>query len=839
MDLKGPPYTGLAPNRFGSPSVQAHVIFDLRDVLRGLGRDRGYSTIVVLTLALTIGATTAVFAIVNGILLKPLAYDEAHRLVVVNEVVRELADQYPMLPVNPRHFDRWREQATTFASIAEYNTAPANLTGLGEAAQIETVRTSGTLFEVLNLRPALGRLLNRDDEAAEQPRVAVVSYAMWRERMSGDAAAIGRSIVVNGVAHTVVGVLPADVKIPIFPQLIGPGQLNAPADVFLPLRLNLQNFSLMGEFNYAVVGQLKAGATIAAAQAELDVLQAAIAREATEQAEQNVGLRAIVRPLDESIVGGARRALLLLLGAIAAVLLVACSNLANLSLTRTLARLRDAAIRTALGASGRRLVGRVVLEQLVLAAAGGALGIGVAALALRLFVTTAPIDLPRIGDVVIDFRVLAFALLTAGFAGLTVAIIPAWRMARRDVQDVLRSGGGTTLGGAGLRARSALLTVQVGLAVALLAVTTLLTMSFARLLRSDRGFSPEGVTAVDVSLPAGRYGDPAQVTSAYDRLLERIQAMPGVSSAAWVSVLPLSGENWVDTIQVPGDPRPFTQIPTANYRFIGPDYFKTMGMPLTRGRPFTAAERSGATLPAIITERTASVAWPGVDPIGRRFLRGDPKQTPFEVVGIIADGHNTQIDSISPLMVYVPYWFRSRLTASLVVRSAIDAATMGNEIRRVTKAFDEEIALARVRPLQQLVDTALASRRHQVTVFIVFGAVGFLIAMIGVYATTAYGVSRRRREMNIRVALGATRRAVLALVMRQTSIPLVTGIVLGAGAAVALSAVVASLLFEMSARDPLVIGGVAAVTAAIGLAASLVATRSGLVVNPAAVLRDD
>jgi predicted permease len=815
------------------------VIFDLRDVLRGLMRDRAYSTIVVLTLALTIGATTAVFAIVNGILLKPLAYDEPDQLVIVNEVVRELASQYPMLPVNPRHFERWRERATTFESMAEYNTAPANLTGLGEAAQIETVRTSGTLFEVLRVQPALGRLLSREDEAADRPRVAVVSHAMWRDRMSGDPSAIGRAVVVNGVAHTLVGVLPAEVKIPTFSQLIGPGRLNAPADVFLPLRLNLQGISPMGEFNYAVIGRLKAGVPIEAAQAEIDVLQAAIAVEAAEEVKQSVGLRAMVRPLAESIVGSARRGLLLLLAAIAAVLLVACSNLASLSLTRTLARLRDAAIRTALGASGRRLVGRVVLEQLVLAAAGGAVGVGVAALALRLFVTTAPIDLPRVGDVAIDLRVLSFALLAAAFAGLAVAIVPAWRLARRDVQDVLRSGGGTTMGGGGLRARSALLTVQVGLAVALLAVTTLLTMSFTRLLRSDRGFSPKGVVAVDVSLPASRYGDPAKVTAAYDQLLERIQAIPGISSASWVSVLPLSGENWVDVIQAADDTRPFAQMPTANYRFIGPDYFKTMGMPLTRGRAFTSAERNGATLPAIITERTAAVVWPGLDPIGQRFLRGDPKQTPFEVVGIIADGHNTQIDSASPLMVYVPYWFRSRPTVSLVARGAIDAAAMAAEVRRVTRAFDAEIAIARVRPLQQLVDTALASRRHQVTVFIVFGGVGFLIAMIGVYAMTAYGVSRRRREMNIRVALGASRPAVLALVVRQSAVPVAAGVGVGVVAALAASAVVATLLFEMSARDPRVIAGVAALAAATGILSSYAAARSGLKVDPAAVLREE
>jgi putative ABC transport system permease protein len=381
--------------------------------------------------------------------------------------------------------------------------------------------------------------------------------------------------------------------------------------------------------------------------------------------------------------------------------------------------------------------------------------------------------------------------------------------------------------------------VQVGLAVALLALTTLLAMSFTRLLGSDRGFSTEGVTAIDLSLPAGRYPDPEKVIAAYDQLLELIQAIPGVSSASWVSVLPLSGDNWVDVIQGVGDTRPFTQMPTANYRFIGPDYFKTMGMPLTRGRAFTSAERTGATLPAIITERTAAVAWPGVDPIGQRFIRGDPKQTPFEVVGIIADGRNTQIDSVSPLMVYVPYWFRSRLTVSLVARGAIDAASLGQEVRGVTKAFDAEIAVARVRPLQQLVDTALASRRHQVAVFIVFGAVGFLIAMIGVYATTAYGVSRRRREMNIRVALGASPPAVLALVVRQSMVPLALGVTFGVLAALAANTVVAALLFEMNARDPRVLSGVAALAAATGVLASYAAAKNGLRVDPAAVLRED
>jgi predicted permease len=815
------------------------VLFDLREILRGLIRDRGYSAVVAITLALTIGATTAVFAIVDGILLKPLAYDGSERLVVVNEVVRELADQYPMLPVNPRHFERWRERSTTFQTLAQYNSTPSNVTGLGDAAQLDIVRTSGTLFEVLRVPPALGRLLTRADETAEAPRVAVVSHAVWRDRMSGDPGAIGRTIVVNGAPHTVVGVLPEHVRMPVFSQLIGPGQLTDASDVFVPLRLNLQNISPVGEFNYAVVGRLKSGATIEAARAELDVLQAEIAREAAEEVKQNVGLRALVRPLDDAIVGGARRGLMLLLAAIGAVLLVACSNLANLSLTRALARLRDAAIRAALGASRRRLVARVVVEQLVLAVVGGTLGLAIARGALRLFVTTAPIDLPRVAEVAIDVRVLAFAVLAAVFAGLAVAIVPAWRVAHGDVQDVLRAGGGTTIGGAGLRTRSVLLTVQVALAVGLLTVTTLLTMSLVRLLRSDRGFSAEHVVAVDVSMPAGRYGDSDKVTVAFDQMLERVAAIPGISSASFVSVLPLSGENWVDAVQPPDDLKPFTQVATANYRFVGPDYFKTIGMPLTRGRSFTVAERGGATLPAIITERTAAVVWPGVDPIGRRFIRGDPKQTPFEVVGIVADSRNTKIDGASPLMVYVPYWFRSRLTASLVARGAIDEIAAAAAIRRVARDFDPEIAIARARPLQEVVDDALASRRYQVTVFVVFASVAFLIAMIGVYAMTAYGISRRRREMNIRVALGASAPGVVALVVRQSAVPIVAGVGLGAAVSIAASAAVAALLFEMSARDPGVILGVATAAVTTGVLSSYLAARAGLVTNPAAVLREE
>jgi predicted permease len=528
--------------------------------------------------------------------------------------------------------------------------------------------------------------------------------------------------------------------------------------------------------------------------------------------------------------------------AVAAVLLIACSNLANLSLTRTSSRFRDAAIRTALGASRQRLILRVVFEQLILALAGGAIGIAMASIGLTVFVRTAPVDLPRVSDVSLDTRVLVFAAVVSMAAGLLVSLLPAWRIAGRNVQEVLRGGGlGTTSDRRGLRTRSALLAVQIGLSVALVTITALLTVSLWRVVRSDRGFSTEGVAAIDVSLPASRYADKEVRTAVYDRVLDGVRAIPGLSSAAWVSTLPLTGESWVDLIAPEGDTRPFVQLPPANYRFVGPDYFRTLSIPIVRGRGFSASDRGPAlaTMPAVISARTAAQLWPGVNPIGRRFRRGDPAEKLFEVIGIVEDGHTARIDAASPLMVYVPYWYRSRQTASLVVRSALDPATMASAARRAIWTVDRDIAVARVRPLEQLVADSLAPRRYQAALFVVFAVVALIIATIGVYSVTAYGVSRRKREMNIRVALGANSAEVLAMIVRQGMPAIAAGIALGAVTAVAAGSVIATLLYEVNARDPLIIAAVSAIVAGVGLAATTIAARQGLVLNPAAALRDE
>ena len=817
-----------------------NLLFDLRDVLRGLRRDRLYVATVIGTLALTLGASTAVFSIVDGVLLKPLAYRESQRLVSIREVVRDMSARYPSLPANAHHFEMWRSHATSLASIAALDFRMANLTGAGEPVQVSILRTRGALFDVLETPVTMGRALTPDDEQPSRPAVVMISQRLWHERLGSDPNVVGRSLTLGGSPYTIVGILPRGFELPEFDPLSGAGSLTARVDAIVPLRPNFQHIGWMGQFNYPVVARLRPGVTLDQARAELDVLQQAVARTAQRETHQAVALGGTITLLDESIVGRARLGLLLLLGAIGAVVLIACSNLANLSLTRTVGRLRDAAVRTALGAGRERLVRQVVLEQLLLAATGGALGLLVAWEAIRLFVWTAPVDLPRVSEATIDVRVIAFAGVVAVVAGLVVALLPAWRIGGRDVQAALRAGGHGATDRRGQRVRSTLLGLQVALSVTLLVVTALLVTSFVRLLRIDPGFSPDGVVAVEVAPLASRYPDTPERAALYDRILERVQRLPGVTSAAWTSLLPLSGETWVDLISREGDTRPNSEKVSANYRFIAPDYFRTLSMAILRGRSIAENDRSGAKIPAVISQRAASTIWPGEEAIGRTFLRGDPDQPKkFEVVGIVADDRATALDTQSPLMVYVPYWFNNEGKSVLVVRVAGDAAAAIGEVRRAVTEVDPEIAIADAVPLADVVDKALEGRRYQMWLFVAFGIVALVIATTGVYATTAYGVWRRRREMNIRVALGARASQVFGLVVRQSAASLAAGLVGGCAGATAIGTLVASLVFEGRARDPLVIAAVVMLVGAVGLAACATAAKQGLRINPAAALRDE
>ena len=812
-----------------------HLSFDLREAWRALRRDFGYAATVVATLALTIGATTAVFSIVDGVLLKPLAYRESQRLVSLREIWREVSKSGAAFEVNEQHFEYWRAHARSFDSMAQFISLPANLTGAGHATQITVTHASGSLFEVLRVDTAIGRALMPADERPDSADVAVMGDSLWRQRFNADPTVVGRSIVIDGTPRTIVGVLPAGF------QLAAMRRLEDTIDAVVPIRMDREHVGWVGDHNNPAIGRLKPGVTVDQARTELDMLQAQVSAIATGTAHERVTLTSAVTPLTEAVVGTARRGLLLLFAAIAAVLLIACSNLANLSLTRTASRQRDAAIRAALGASQARLMRRVVVEQLLLAVGGGVLGMLVARAALTAFVRTAPFGLPRVNEVALDGRVFGFAAAVSIAAGLLVAMLPAWRTGRAAAQPALRATSFTTTSDRGAtRTRAALLTLQVALSVMLLVVTALLSVSFVRLMNLDRGFTAEQVLAVNVALPATRYASAPARLAAYDRLIAAVHELPGVDSVSTTSILPLTGEGTVNFIAPEGDTRPRSERPAANFRFIAPDFFRALGMPVLRGRPFTDAERDpNRPAPALISERTASQLWPGEDALGKRFSRGEPTEQGFEVVGIVGNARTTSLETAPPLMVYAPYWWRSRTATWLLVRTAVDPASLVSSIRRVVREIDPEIAIGQSRPMEQLVDRAFAARRYQVRLFVAFGVVSLAIAVIGIYATTAYSVSRRRREMNIRVALGAQTAQVVGLVVREGGAPILAGMLAGAAGAVAAGGVVASLLFEVRARDPLVIAAIVALVGGIGLMACVLAARQGIAVDPAAALRED
>jgi predicted permease len=811
--------------------------FDFRDAWRGLRRDRLYAVAVAGTLSLTLGASIAVFSIVNGVLLRPLDYPEPQALVSIREILPGIAHRYPTLPVTMRHFEVWRERAESYTAMAATDWRTSTLTGLGEATQVVVLRTSGTLFDVLQIQPALGRALTRDDENRARPPVAVISDQLWRERFSSDPNAVGQSITLNGTQHTIVGVLARGSRLPRLETLSETGSVTTDLAAIVPFRINIQSFDWMGQFNYGVIARLKPGVTLQHARAEMDVLQATVAEIARRETRAPADVRGWMVPVEEVIVGPVRRGLLLLLGAIGALLLIACANLANLTLTRTLGRLRDAAVRGALGASRWRLVRAVLVEQLLLASSGAVLGVAFAVLCLRLFVTTAPIGLPRAQEVSIDARVLGFAAAIAVLSALAVAVLPAWRLGRGDLEAVLRSGGRTSDAGAP-RVRKMLLMAQVALSVVLLAVGGLFVSSLTRLLRVDTGFSAEGAVTVEVSPSWGKYSGIAARAALYDRILERVRELPGVTAVAWTSALPLTGETWVDQIVRPDSPTQDHAASNANYRFIGPEYFKAIEMPLVQGRSIEATDRGTEPTPAVISARTARRLWPGEDVIGREFARSDPSQR-FRIVGVVGDGRVTTLESDAPLMVYVPYWFNNEGKSVLVVRAQGDPSAALPGIRQIVREVDPDVAVAKVASLHGLIDDAVEGRRYQASLFVAFGASALLIAVLGVYATTAHGVSRRRRELNIRVALGAQSSQVFAMVLRQSVSPVAIGLGAGLASALATGGLVASLLYEVRPSDPLVLGVVVAVVAVVATASAVVATMSGLRLEPASALRDE
>jgi putative ABC transport system permease protein len=765
-----------------------------------------------MTFALGIGATAVVFSLVHSVLLSPLPYREPDRLTFVQQVIPEIADRVPILGVNPRSFIAWEKGCrTTCESMAALIGSTSTLTRLGEPEGLIGARISPALFEVLGTAPMLGRSFTRDEDAPGRNAVVIVTHGFWQRRLGGDPAVIGRVVTLDSVPVEIVGVLPATFRLPQLARLSVPNRVDNPFEFFRPLAWSDNLRRSWGEYDNVVIVRRPPGVTPQATEAELT----AITRGEYERAE--IHPYAVASPLMAAVTADARRPLWLVLGAVAAALLIACVNVAGLLGARWTARQRELAIRTAIGAGRSRLVQLVAVESLLLAFTGGAAGLVLASVSLRAILAIAPASVPRLDEVRLDttsFLVIAAVTLACA---MICTLLPAWRASRVDPGDTLKASAlSTTPSGRWTAIRAWLVSGEVALTAMLLVVGGLLVASFINVLRIDRGFTTTSVVAANIELPAARYPDATARARFFDALLDGLSREPGVGIAGLSRSLPLEGLATVDNFVPVGETQTGMQAVGSHVQ-VSAGYFAAIGLPLLRGRLLTPDDHSRPV--AVISDRTARTLWPGQDALGRSFRRG--RGDLFQVVGVVADAKIAGFEKDPGLVGYVPYGLDTRSGLTLVIRGNGGDAAAITSARRVVKAIDPDLPLRRVRTLDSVVDDALAMRRFQMRLLTLFGAAGLLLACLGIYGVLSAMVEGRRAELAIRLALGAPPSRVRSLIIRQGLTPVLIGLAIGLAAGVGAARLAASLLFGVTPAHPGVLAAVTAIVLGVAIAACL------------------
>jgi predicted permease len=811
------------------------LLADIRQALRQLKRSPGFALAAIGVLALGLAANTAVFSVADAVLFRPLAFDRPGELVTISEVILQFSNLYPRLPVNSMHFLEWQTRTRSFAEMALLRDLTLNLTGQdGPPERLGAERVTANLLPALGVRPALGRNFTTEEDRPNNDREVILTDSLWRRRFHGDGSIVNKIIMLNGTPHVVVGVLPPSFRFPRPDLLSALGGSSLNVELFKPLALDRTKLDKVGNHNYTAIARLRPGVTREQALAELNTVQRALTK---ELATPGMDLRADVSTLQEQIVSGSRRGLLVLLASIAMVLLIMCVNLGNLMLARATARSREMAVRSALGAGSWRLVRQVLTESLSISLAGGLAGLGLAYVAVRALVAAAPIDLPRLDEVHMDLRALLFAFVTAILSGLLFGLIPAWRASRSQPQDALRTGGrSTTQSRHGLRVSEILVSAEVALSAALLVAAGLLVGSLIRVLKVDQGFHPDNVLTVSLTLPGARYPENHQRTAFFDRVLPAVQQVPGVRSAGLITTLPLQGDTWVDMITRDDDRRPVAQRPVANYRFVSPEYFTAMEIPIRQGRGFEPADRTREVV--MVSATTAARIWPGQNAIGKHMHRGNDSDPFWEVIGVATDTR-ANMKNDQPLTVYLPYWKQSESTVSLVIRTAQEPASTASAVRKIIWSIDSEVPVPEMKTMQQVVSGSVSERRFQTELLVGFALAALILASLGIYGVISYSVNRRSNEIGIRMALGAQAGDVSGMVLRQGMRPVAIGLVVGIASALALSRLLQSLLFEMKATDPWVLAGVMFLLTATAAAACYAPAIRATKVDPAIALRDE
>ncbi len=811
---------------------------DLKCAMRTLTRTPGFTATAVLTLAVGIGATTAIFTLVYDVLLRPLPFDHPGQLVMMQEVVAEFKDIYPTLPMNANHFDMWQRNSKTIQAMTVMAEGSVPL-GLGtHPLQVKMVSATPGFFAVFGVSPQLGRPFTAQEDVPGHDQVAVLMNDLWRTQFNSDPRILGKTIRLNGFEYTVIGVMPASFRLPYAGDEFHTGSdVGRPTQVLVPMAFSKDLLAEdMGDFNYYGVARLKPGVTLVQANAEINALEHRI--QVALPADEKGTLSAALTPLQTELVGNNRKPLLILLVAVAGLLLVGCMNITNLLLSRAVGQRQQLAVAAALGAKRGDLIRMAMRETAMLAVAGGGLGLLLAMGLIPVMHRYMPQSLSYLGTPHVDWVGAGCALLLALAATLVAGLAPGWMARRMNPVEAMR--GEARMSGSGRNSkklRRALVGLEVAVSVTLVLMTGLLMASLIRLMNIDRGFDAEQVMTARIDLPAKAYDNHTAREGFYKRVLEALGRLPGVQSAGVVSELPLNGDAWGDSARVIGNTQPYMELPSEHFRWISPGYMETIRLPLTEGRYLSASDEGKNV--ALVSENTAKTLWPGKDAVGQQFTRGGTTEKPFTVIGVVKDARTVTLAKRDPMMVYMPYWFRADIGGALAVRTRMGGATMADEVRKAIWSVDADASVPEVRTLGGVVADSVANRQFEMDLLLLFAASALLLAGLGVYGVVTYSVVQRQQEIGLRLALGADKGSIYTLVLRDGLMPVALGSVAGVVAAFAMARVIGSLLFEVSPYDPVVSGMAIGVLMAVGVLACLLPARRAVAVDPMQALRTE
>ncbi len=797
---------------------------DLRYALRALRKSPGFAAVTIGVLALGIGANTAIFSVVHAVLLKPLPFPEAERIVVVPHTPPQ--DIFPgrkYFSVSPANYYDWKAQNDVFSHMAMVAGGMASITGSGEPVSVSAYYVTSEFFSVMGAQPLVGRLLAAGDDEPGQD-VVVISEEIWKSRFGGNPSVVGTSVILDGKSHMIVGVLAAKLAYPPDTRL------------WIPLVLSPEDRALRAIHDFGVLARLKKNVSVESARTQMNAIAT---RLAAQYPADNKGWGAAVLPFHEDLVGDVRPALLVLLGAVGFVLLIACANVANLVLARTIARRKEIAVRAALGAGRARIVRPILAVTIVLAVAGGALGLLLAGLGVRLIVAFLGDQMPRVTDIRVDLPVLAFTFGLAVLTGVLAGLLPAWRLSHANPNDALKQGGRSDADAGNPVLRHTLVAAEVALALVLMLGAGLLVRSLGRLQSVDPGFEPKNVLHARLSLPDGKYPENARAAF-LERALERLRALPGVEAAGAMNTLPLTDGGSTQPVAIDGHPAvALSEQPEVAVRVLSPGTLQTLRFRLVEGRDLSAADRADAPGAVLISETMAKRFWPGESAVGKRLTLSFSPEKKREVVGVVADVKLRGLAKTEPISaLYAPHAQMPWGWMALLVRTVQDPASATSAVRAAVRAMDPDLPIVEIGTMEEHLGETLSHPRFNMLLLAVFAALALALSALGIYSVLSYAVRRRTREIGIRMALGANRHDVLRLIVLQGMRPAFIGLLVGLAGALALGRVLSSLVFGIRATDPATFAAAGALLGLVALAACAVPAWRASRVHPTEALNE-